>query len=64
MIETLESATVFGILVYLLTKVGISNNYICKVMNKYNLIYDNTKMVKQMEESIKCLLPLWWSVTN
>ena len=24
-------------------------------MNKYNLINDNTKMVKQMEESIKCL---------
>ena len=33
-IETLESATVFGILVSLLTKVDISNNRINKDMNK------------------------------
>ena len=58
----LESATVVGVLVSLLTKVGKSNNLKGKVL--YNLIDDNTKMNKQIEESVKCLLPLRWSTTN
>ena len=60
--EMLESATVVGVLVSLLTKVGISNNLIGKVL--YNLIDDNTKMNIQIKESVKCLLPLRWSTTN
>ena len=58
----LESATVFGVLVSLLTKVGISNNLIGKVL--YDLVDDKTEMNKQIEESVECLLPLRWSTTN
>ena len=58
----LESATVVAVRVSLLTKVGISNSLIGKVL--YNLIDDNTQMNKQIEESVKCLLPLRWSTTN